>query len=244
MGVAKSRSLMLFAASSLAAAVVSGEARAAGTAYNVDTSEVGDGCKVEAWTSIAKNHDAIASFAPSCSLQLHRPTEFAFQFDRAKASGEWASAITPKIKIKLKDSDVGVFGLAITSNATFDTATGENSQVTVLVPATVRFSNVARLNLNAGITHDRFLDRNFFAYGAGIDFRTPQNNWIVTFEVFGLAGNGDNIDPNIVRPRGQVGVRWRPIEVWSMDILYGRNLYGENSQWITFATAYRFSLGN
>ncbi|HMN52243.1 MAG: hypothetical protein KF794_14690 [Xanthobacteraceae bacterium] len=226
------------------AALSSNDAKAAGTAYNVDTSEVADGCKLEAWTSLARNRDMLASFSPSCSLALYRPTEFAVQFDRTRADGEYASAFTPKIKVKLKDSGVGEFGLAITTNATFDAATGENTQVTVLVPATMRFSNVARLNLNAGWTHDKTLDRNFFAYGAGIDVRTPDNMWIVTAEVFGFTGNGIDIPPSVLRPRGQLGLRWRPVEAWSADIILGRNLAGENSRWITFATAYRFSLGN
>jgi hypothetical protein len=47
----------------------------------------------------------------------------------------------------------------------------------------------------------------------------------------------------MVRPRAQVGLRWRPVDAWSADILYGRNLNGENAHWITFATAYRFSIG-
>ena len=43
-------------------------ALSAGTAYNVDTGEVGDpgNCKVEAWTSWARNSDGLATAIPSC----------------------------------------------------------------------------------------------------------------------------------------------------------------------------------
>lgn len=226
-----------------AAALDPQAAKAAGTAYNVDTSEVADGCKAEAWTSLAKNHDFLAAVSAACGLNLYNMTELAAQFDRTRASGDWASAVTPKIKIKLKDSDVGVFGLAVSSFGTFDAATGDNTSFTFLVPSTVRLSKQARVNFNLGYTRDKVLERDFLTYGAGIDLRTPENNWIFTVEVFGLAGDRTRMDSNIVRPRGQVGLRWRPVDAWSADILYGRNLGGENSHWITFATAYRFSIG-
>jgi hypothetical protein len=219
------------------------KAFAAGTAYNVDTSEVADGCKLEAWNSLARNRDIFAAVSAACGLNLGNMTEIATQFDRSRADGEWASAVTPKVKIKLKDSDVGVFGLAVSTFGTFDAATGENLSYTFLVPSTVRLSKQARVNVNAGYTRDAVLQRDFLAYGAGIDVRTLANNWIATFEVFGLAGNLDVDTPrSMTRPRAQVGLRWRPIDAWSADILYGRNLNGENSHWITFATAYRFSI--
>lgn len=244
MGVAKSRALTLLVASSLSAIIFSGEARAAGTAYNVDTSEVSDTCKIDAWTSLAGNRDLISAISPSCSLKLQRPVELSAQFARTRADGEWDSSVTPKIKVKLKDSAVGEFGLAITSNATFDMATGENTSFAVTVPATVRFSNTARLNLNAGWLQDKIIDRNFFTYGAGLDLRTADNVWIVTLEVFGIAGNNNELSNATLRPRAQAGLRWRPVEAWSADIIYGHNLTGENAHWITFATSYRFSLGN
>ncbi len=137
-----------------------------------------------------------------------------------------------------------MFGLAVSTFGTFDAATGDNTSVTILIPSTVRLSPQARVNFNLGYTHDRVLQRDFVAYGAGIDLRTIQNSWIFTAEIFGLAGNVDDLtNRSVVRPRGQVGLRWRPVDAWSADILYGRNLNGEKSHWITFATAYRFSLG-
>lgn len=219
-------------------------AKAAGTAYNVDTSEVSDSCKLESWASFASNRDVFSALSAACGFEFYRWTEVAAQFDRSRADGDWASAFTPKVKIKLKESDVGVFGLAVSTFGTFDTATGENTSYTVLVPSTVRISSQTRVNFNIGYTRDAVLRRDFLAYGAGIDVRTLKNDWIATFEVFGLAGNSDEtVNRSVVRPRAQVGLRWRPVDAWSADILYGRNLNGENAHWITFATAYRFSIG-
>jgi hypothetical protein len=47
-------------------------AQAAGTAYGVDTAEVGDhgNCKVEAWTSAASNRDRLATTNTSCVVDL------------------------------------------------------------------------------------------------------------------------------------------------------------------------------
>jgi hypothetical protein len=58
----------------------------------------------------------------------------------------------------------------------------------VAVPATLRVSNLVRINLNAGWQLDRTTNRNYFTYGAGFDWRTPDNVWILTGEMFGLTG--------------------------------------------------------
>lgn len=242
MSANKRRAVSAFGAI-FAAVLVSNAVQAAGTAYNVDTSEVGDTCRVEAWTSLAANRDLLSAISGSCAFQLAMPMEVSTQFSRSRGDDEWASAVTPKIKVKLKDSDIGVFGLALTSYGSYDTRTGENTAFTVMMPSTVRITNQMRFNLNVGYSRDQVLQRDFLAYGVGFDIRTLANDWIATVELYGLAGDSTGIDPNTVRPRGQIGLRWRPVEAWSADILYGRNLNGENAHWITFATAYRFSIG-
>jgi hypothetical protein len=35
-------------------------------------------------------------------------------------------------------------------------------------------------------------------------------------------------------------LRWRPIDRFSMDVILGRNITGENANWITLATSIRF----
>jgi hypothetical protein len=38
----------------------------------------------------------------------------------------------------------------------------------------------------------------------------------------------------------QTGVRYRPNEIFSVDVIYGRNIGGENANWITIGTTIRF----
>jgi hypothetical protein len=35
-------------------------------------------------------------------------------------------------------------------------------------------------------------------------------------------------------------VRYRPNEIFSVDVIYGRNITGENANWITLGTTIRF----
>jgi hypothetical protein len=59
-----------------------------------------------------------------------------------------------------------------------------------------------------------------------------------TIEAFGQAGQSDT--PSAVQPRFQTGVRYRPNEIFSVDLIYGRNISGENANWITLGTTFRF----
>ena len=46
--------------------------------------------------------------------------------------------------------------------------------------------------------------------------------------------------PSVVRPRFQTGVRYRPNEIFSVDLIYGHNITGESANWITIGTTIRF----
>lgn len=59
-----------------------------------------------------------------------------------------------------------------------------------------------------------------------------------TIEADGQAGQSDT--PSVVRPRFQTGVRYRPKEIFSIDLIYGHNITGENANWITLGTAIRW----
>ena len=223
-----------------AAIVASNHGRAAGTAYQVDTSEVSEAgsCKVESWLSWASNHDFIGAISPTCGLEFYLPLELSAQLNRSRASGEWDTALTPKAKIKLVPSGIGTFGLALASTATFDMVTHENTAVAITAPATMRLSENMRINLNAGWLWDRVVDRHYLSYGAGFDLRTSDNVFTLTAEIFGQAGSSEIA--GVVQPRFQVGLRYRPIDRFSVDLIYGRNLAGENANWITIATTIRF----
>jgi hypothetical protein len=226
-----------------AAAVVSAStgAQAAGGAYQVDTAEVSEpgSCKVESWVSSADNRDLIASVAPSCVVNLGRPVELSAQFSRTRADDEWGTAANPKFKTNLVPSAIGSWGFALTAIASYDLLTKENTAFSVTVPATLRVSNVVRVNLNAGWQRDRTTSHDYFTYGAGFDWRTPDNVWTLTGEVFGMVGAADDTR-GPVEPRFQLGIRYRPIDIFNIDVIYGRNLAGERADWITLATILRF----
>ena len=219
----------------------SSEARAAGAAYQVDTAEVSEvgSCKVESWISSAANHDFIASVSPACVVNMFRPVEVSAQFTRSRADGEWDTAVSPKVKTNIVPTAIGSWGFAISATATYDLIAKENTALFVTVPATLRVSNVVRINLNVGWQLDRTTDRNYFTYGAGFDWRTPDNIWTLTGEVFGQAGAALD-QPGLVEPRFQLGLRYRPVDQFNIDLIYGRNLAGERANWITLATVFRF----
>src|SRR4051794_32121367 len=219
-----------------ATASFSSEARAAGAAYQVDTADVSEvgSCKVESWASSAGNHDVIASVSPACVVSIFRPVEVSAQFTRSRADGEWDTAVSPKVKTNIVPTAIGSWGFALSATAAYDLITKENTALFVTVPATLRLSNVVRINLNAGWQLDRTTDRHFFTYGAGFDWRTPDNVWTLTGEMFGQAGAAE--ERGTVEPRFQLGLRYRPIDKFNVDLIYGRNLAGERANWITLAT--------
>jgi hypothetical protein len=224
-----------------AVAAMTDHARAAGAAYAVDTSEVSatGSCKVESWGSWASNKDFAWAGNPSCVLDVGRPVEFSAQINRSVTDEEWMNVIAPKAKTKLIPSAIGSFGLAVTGQAVYDLVTRENTAIFVNVPATLRFSEVVRINVNAGWIWDRIIDRHYMFYGLGVDWRTPDNVWTLTAEVFGQIGAEQEVS-TATKPRFQTGLRWRPIDVFSIDFIYGRNIYGENANWFTVATTLRF----
>jgi hypothetical protein len=224
----------------LGAAALADRAHGAGSAYQVDTAEVSEPgpCKVESWASWAQNGDFIGAVSPDCVVNLGKPVDLSVQFNRGRIDDEWFTLATPKAKVNLVPTAIGSLGFAVSGQATFDLLTRELAAFAATVPATLRVNNNLRFNLNAGWLYVRPTDRHFATYGAAFDLRTSDNVWTWTAEVFGVAGYADN--PHEVQPRFQTGVRFRPIDEFSIDVIYGRNLAGENANWITVATVFRF----
>jgi hypothetical protein len=217
------------------------DARAAGAAYQVDTAEVSEAgaCKVETWASFASNGDFFGAVSPACSVPFVRPLELSAQFNRSRSDGEWDTAATPKFKVNLISSAIGKPGVAVTGTVTYDFNSRDATQINLTVPVTLRLSDVVRINVNGGWMLDRTLDRQFLTYGLGIDWRTPDNVWTLTAEVFGQTGNSAELH-STTQPRFQTGLRWRPVDRWNVDLIYGRNIMGENTNWLTIATVLRF----
>jgi hypothetical protein len=222
------------------AGLMTPRAQAAGTAYGTDTAEVGEvgNCKIESWMSWASNQDFLAIANPSCVVDLSRPVEISAQIQRARSDDEWGASIAPKFKTNIFPTAIGRFGVAVAGGAMFDLVSRENTGLFAYVPATLRMSEVVRVNLNAGWLWDRLADQHYVTYAAGVDYRTADNIWTLTAEIFGQLGMADTA--SVTQPRFQVGLRWRPVDQISMDVILGRNITGENANWVTFATTIRF----
>jgi hypothetical protein len=233
------RGLLLAVAGAIVVSVMSAPAWAAGGPYAVDAADVAQPgpCKVESWMSWATNTDLAMVGNPSCVVDLGRPVELSTQLSRSRADGEWARAAAPKFKTNLIPTAIGQWGLSIEGGGAFDLDTRQNTGVFAYMPATLRLSHDMRVNLNAGWQWDRLLDRHYATYGAGFDWRTPDNVYTWTIELFGQLGASDVA--SVVQPRLQTGFRYRPVEVFSVDLIYGRNITGENAHWITLGTILR-----
>ena len=138
---------------------------------------------------------------------------------------------------------VGEWSVALAMTAAYDATARELAAFNFVVPATVRITENVRINLNAGYLRALNPGRDFFNYGAGIDLRTPDNVWTVTGEMFGaLAAAREDDKRGDLQPRWQLGLRWRPVDEFNVDLIYGRNLLGESANWITLATTVRFKV--
>jgi hypothetical protein len=231
----------LLAAAAAIGPWLAGEARAANNAYAVDAADISEtgSCKIESWLSSATNTDFSAVANPSCVVDPFKlkPVELSLLTNPARSDGEWGMTLAPKAKINLVPTGVGKWGLSFYAAGSFDARTGENLTVAAVVPATYRLSENMRINVNAGWLWNRSIDQNYFTYGIGFDWKfTETLQW--TIEAFGQAGAA-NDSPSSVRPRVQTGLRYRPNEVFSLDLIYGHNITGEGANWITIGTTIR-----
>lgn len=229
---------------SLFAALIAGamlvgaaESWAAGGAFAVDDAAVDEpgACKVETWGSFADNTDRIGVIAPACVVNLLRPIEIGVSLARLRSDRAWTTEGVIKGKTNLLPVVTGRLGAALVGGAVFDLTAGEHTHVFFALPLTYSFNDQFRINLNAGWLWEREQRQSFFTWGAGIEwaFANP-----VTFiaEVFGLAGHGDD------DPRFQAGLRFTPRDWFDIDLIYGRNITGEDANWITVGLNIRFDV--
>jgi hypothetical protein len=236
-------SWIVLSAGLAASLLLSGHARAAGGAFAVDDAGIDDvgACKVESWIALASNTDLAAVSTPACVVPLFLPTELGLQAARTRTDGEWGTGVTPKFKTTLVKPDVGRFGLAISGGGTFDLLTGTNTGVFVNIPITYMVSETFKLNANTGWTYDPVNVLHYATYGAGFEW-IPIEKGPVTFitEVFGIVGDRADAPRSLIEPRFQAGIRITPIETLDLDLIYGRNIAGENADWVTVGLNVRF----
>jgi hypothetical protein len=233
------RAITLFSFVVVALLVASGHAEAANGAYAVDAADISDlgSCKLESWYSTATNSDFAAVANPSCVVEITRPVELSVLTNYSRSDGELSTSLAPKAKINIEPTGIGKFGVSALASGTYDAMTGQNTAVFAEIPATYRFNENMRINLNAGWLWDRVIDRHYFTYGVGFDWKFT-DVLQYTVELYGQAGHAEFA--SVIQPRVQTGVRYRPNDIFSVDVIYGRNITGENSNWITLGTTIRF----
>jgi len=238
MGALKIR-MALAAAAAAAVLAASPRVYAANGAYQVDAADISDvgSCKVESWISTATNTDFSAVANPSCVVDIRRPVELSTQFNQFRSDGTWGTSVAPKFKTNLEPTGVGKLGYSLSGGAAFDAITGTNTAVFATIPATWRLSETMRFNFNGGWLWDRTADRHYLTYGIGFDWKFTDVLQL-TLEAFGQAGQADI--PSQLQPRFQTGVRYRPNEIFSVDLIYGHNITGENANWLTLGMTVRF----
>jgi len=219
-----------------AALLASTPALAAGGAYVVDDSEINEvgSCKVESWAAIASNADFIGTVAPACVVSLGRPVELSAAFVRIRSDHAWSTQTAFKAKTNLIPIENNKFGVAFIVGGGVNLTNRTFNAMFVTVPVSLQLHEKLRLNVNGGWLGNPSTGENVASWGAGLEWNPVNKQTTLIGEVFGFAG-GEN-----PQPRFQLGVRFTPREFFDIDVIYGRNLTGENANWITVGVNLRF----
>jgi len=223
-------------------------AYAAGGAFAVDDVEVGKPgeCKVESWASAATNHDFTAVTSPACVVKLGIPVELGAQLQRSRGDGVWGTSGTLKAKTNLIPVENHPFGLGISGGSTWDLITGAHTGGFINVPVTFQIQEKLRINVNGGWLYDNAAKIHYLTWGAGFEWNFVKPLTLIG-EVYGQAGRLPAVGedeapaPNSIRePRTQIGLRVTPQDNVDLDLIWGRNITGENAQWLTLGVNLRF----
>lgn len=234
-----SRNLAILLACSICLA--STRADAAGGAYAVDDAQIvpTNTCQLELWISTARNKDFFAVLAPACTFEIVRPVEFKSEFQRVRASGVWGTALTVQGKTNILPVEPGRIGVAVSGSAAFDLHTGQYTGSLLNVPATLTVNDRLRFHVNAGWMHASIVDANWLFWGAAAEWTIAQP-LVLLAEVYGQAGPALRDLPALNEPRMQVGLRYMPAETIDIDLIYGRNISGIRTDWITVGLTLRW----
>lgn len=229
-------------AAGLVTTVTAMPARAAGGGFAVDDSEIGKPgeCKVESWFSYAANDDLAAVTSPACVAKLGIPVELGVAIQRSRGGGEWGTDLAVKGKINLLPVETGRVGIGISAATMFDLVAHQNSGTSINVPVTFQISEQLRANVNGGWTYDNVANVHYATWGAGLEWNLVKPLTLIG-EVYGIVGNHpDDESKSLTDPRAQVGLRYTPRENLDLDVIWGHNIGGEGSSWVTGGVNVRF----
>jgi hypothetical protein len=114
------------------------------------------------------------------------------------------------------------------------------------VPVTFQLQDNFRINVNGGWLYDRPNKIHYATWGAGFEWNFVKPLTLIG-EVYGIAGRLPAVEedevpsPNAIRePRTQIGLRFTPHDNVDLDLIWGRNITGENAHWLTLGLNLRF----
>ena len=218
------------------------QAHAANGAMQVDDTDVDPvgNCKVDSWGSFANNRDRIGNVSPGCVFNFGRPVDITLGFQRVRSDGEWSTTGSVKLRTLVIEGGVGKWSLLFSTGMSYDFTADDLSNVLVNIPATFQALENLKLNLNAGWLYDRPNDLHWATWGAGFDWSVNERISLIG-EVFGQVGHKVEDSPHLSDPRAQFAFRLKPNENLDFDVIYGRNITGENAHWITIGMNVRFN---
>lgn len=207
-----------------------------GGAYFIDDADIEPvgGCEIEHWASFGANTDRVFVSNPACVFNLGRPVELGVTALRTKSAGDWGTTAAVTAKTILQETGGHGWGYGISGAVIYDVNSSLVNGLFVNLPVSYDVSEALRLNVNAGWLYDPSQDQHFFTGGAGFawQFMKP---FSLLGEVFAIVG------PDQANPRFQLGLRYNPIKSVDLDVIYGRNITGERSNWITVGLNFRTS---
>ncbi len=187
-------------------------------------------CNVESWISFASNKDFMAVTSPACVVRLGVPIEVGSKIQRTRAAGEWASNAGFSGKVTLLPLTNGI-GIGLSGEVDWDLLSGASTGGNINVPVTFDLGQNLRMNVNGGWLYDTPTKSSYATWGASVEWSmTPQVALVA--EIFGQAGPRAD-SPSITEPRFQSGIRVTPISNLDVSLIYGRNLNGEDANWLT-----------
>jgi hypothetical protein len=216
-------------------------ATAAHAGFYIDDFEVDDvavgACAVESWISFASNKDFMAVTSPSCVVQLGAPVEIGAEFQRGRENGEWKSTGGVSGKVTLVRMTKGI-GIGLSGEANWNLVTGASTGGNINIPVSFDIGKNVRLNVNGGYLYDAPTQGHYGTWGVGAEWAIDPQVALIG-EVFGQAGSRGETSTT-QHPRFQTGVRYSPTSNVDLVLVYGRNLNGENANWVTLGGNFSF----
>lgn len=216
------------------ALVCRSHAASLGGAYFIDDAEIErvGGCEIEHWGSFAANTDRVFVSNPACVFNLGRPVELGATYLRTRSGGEWDTTVAATAKTVFKETGGHGWGYGLSGAVTYDVTNHVVNGIILNVPISYDFNEDLRVNFNVGWQYDPSRGQHFLTGGTGFAwaFMKPVS---LLGEVFAIAGPGE------ANPRTQVGLRYNPVQRIDIDLIYGRNITGERSNWITIGFSFR-----